>query len=230
MSARVATNEKSKSFFGLFGLGGFAREVMPLVFERHLASIASSPIPYDTVAFVEKDPTSSFANGIAVMREEDFLAVENSKYFNVAIADSRIRERLVAKCEASSAKPVSIFSGRSVIYESATIGEGAVVCANAVISANTAVGRHFHLNFGSYVAHDCIVGDFVTFAPAVQCCGNVIIGDHVFVGVGALIHPGTPDRPLRIGSGAVIGMGAVVIDDVDPGATVVGNPARPIHR
>ena len=36
----------------------------------------------------------------------------------------------------------------------------------------------------------------------------------------------TGDKPLVIGAGALVGMGAVVTRDVAPGAVVVGNPAR----
>jgi acetyltransferase-like isoleucine patch superfamily enzyme len=43
------------------------------------------------------------------------------------------------------------------------------------------------------------------------------------IGSGATILGG-----VRIGSGATVGAGAVVVDDVAPGATVVGNPARPL--
>ena len=39
-----------------------------------------------------------------------------------------------------------------------------------------------------------------------------------------------PDKPLRIGDGATIGMGAVVLEDVPAGATVVGNPARILKK
>jgi len=56
----------------------------------------------------------------------------------------------------------------------------------------------------------------------------VEIGNHVLIGAGALIHQGTRERPLRIGDGATVGMGAVVTKDVEPGATVVGNPAKPV--
>ena len=42
------------------------------------------------------------------------------------------------------------------------------------------------------------------------------------IGSGATILGG-----VRIGAGATVGAGAVVVDDVAPGATVVGNPARP---
>ena len=88
------------------------------------------------------------------------------------------------------------------------------------------IGTHFHANIYSYVAHDCVIGDYVTFAPRVSCNGNVHIEDDVYIGTGAVIEQGTPDKPLVIGKGATIGMGAVVTKDVPPGAVVVGNPAR----
>ena len=47
---------------------------------------------------------------------------------------------------------------------------------------------------------------------------------------GALLKQGTHDKPLRIGRGAVIGMGAVVTKDVPAGSVVVGNPAVPIVK
>ncbi|GAB6389646.1 sugar O-acetyltransferase [Stutzerimonas marianensis] len=49
----------------------------------------------------------------------------------------------------------------------------------------------------------------------------VIIGEHVWIGGGAIILPG-----VTVGDGAVIGAGSVVTRDVAAGATVVGNPAR----
>lgn len=51
------------------------------------------------------------------------------------------------------------------------------------------------------------------------------IGCNVWIGGGAIILPG-----ITIGDDAVIGAGAVVTRDVSPGATVAGNPARPISR
>lgn len=43
------------------------------------------------------------------------------------------------------------------------------------------------------------------------------------IGSGATILGG-----LRIGAGATVGAGAVVTRDVEPGKTVIGNPARPL--
>jgi acetyltransferase-like isoleucine patch superfamily enzyme len=49
----------------------------------------------------------------------------------------------------------------------------------------------------------------------------VIIGDDVWVGIGAIILKG-----VTIGQGARIGAGAVVSRDVPAGTGVEGNPAR----
>jgi maltose O-acetyltransferase len=50
----------------------------------------------------------------------------------------------------------------------------------------------------------------------------VVIGANVWIGGGAIILPG-----VTVGDDAIIGAGSVVTRDVPPGATVVGNPARP---
>ena len=50
-----------------------------------------------------------------------------------------------------------------------------------------------------------------------------ILGDHVFVGAGAVILMG-----VTIGDGVVVGAGAVVTGDVTPYTVVAGVPARPI--
>jgi serine acetyltransferase len=54
---------------------------------------------------------------------------------------------------------------------------------------------------------------------------STTLGDHVFVGAGAVILMG-----VTIGDGAVIGAGAVVTGDVGPYTVVAGVPARPIAR
>ncbi|MFD2842354.1 hypothetical protein [Paracoccus cavernae] len=45
-----------------------------------------------------------------------------------------------------------------------------------------------------------------------------------------MIGNGTRERPLMIGDGAVIGVGAVVVRDVESGAKMVGNPAMTVER
>jgi serine acetyltransferase len=55
------------------------------------------------------------------------------------------------------------------------------------------------------------------------------VHDGAYIGTGAVLREGKPNKPLVIGVGAVVGAGAVVLNDVAPGTTVVGMPARPLR-
>jgi acetyltransferase-like isoleucine patch superfamily enzyme len=94
------------------------------------------------------------------------------------------------------------------------------------LTSNIDIGKQFHANIYSYIEHDCRVGDYVTLAPGAKVNGNVHIGSHVYIGSNAVIKNGRPEKPLIIGNGAVVGMGAVVTKNVLSGTVVVGNPAR----
>lgn len=51
--------------------------------------------------------------------------------------------------------------------------------------------------------------------------GEIIVHDNCFIGLNAIILPG-----VNIGPNAVIGAGAVVMDDIEPNRCVSGNPAK----
>jgi sugar O-acyltransferase (sialic acid O-acetyltransferase NeuD family) len=142
----------------------------------------------------------------------------------VSVGDPALRRRLAERCR--GARFASVIAPTAIVDPTVELGEGAAICDFAMINSLARIGRHFQANYYSHVSHDCVIGDYVTFSPRTSCLGNVRIGDGVFVGAGSVIRNGAADRPLIIGEGAVIGMGAVVIGDVPAGATVFGNPGR----
>jgi sugar O-acyltransferase (sialic acid O-acetyltransferase NeuD family) len=215
---------------GLYGTGGFAREIMPLAREWIEARRVSDPRPHLAV-FIETSPSARSVNGHRVLAEEEFIAADCAeRLFSVTVADAGTRRRLVERCEAQGARPLTLQSSRSAVYDGSVVGEGSVLCDNSIVTVNSRVGRHVHLNLYSYVAHDCVVGDFVTFGPSVHCNGNVHIGAGAYIGTAVVIKQGRQNEPLVIGEGAVVGMGAVVTKDVPAHTTVVGNPARPLVK
>lgn len=205
----------------IVGAGGFGREIMPFV--RRVVD------PSWSICFAEEGPSTTEVNGMPMMDIAAFLDLPGDKHFSVAIADSSVRRRLVERMSASAA-PLTLIDPGAFIGDGTTMDVGAVICQFSSVGSNTRIGRHFHCNLYSYVAHDCVVGDYVTFAPRVQCNGNVHIGDDVYIGAGAIIRNGSAGAPLVIGAGATIGMGAVVTKSVPANATVVGNPARAIRH
>lgn len=202
---------------GLCGTGGFAREVAPLAVAQAGAN---------GVCHLVLEPGEP-VNGLPVILQNDAPA---ATAISITIADAGQRRRVDAEMRAAGRTFVSIVAPTCVFRGPSQIGEGAILCDHVVITANVVIGRHFQANLFSYVAHDCVVGDFVTLAPRVCVNGNTVIEDDVYVGTGAVLKQGRPDKPLRIGRGAIIGMGAVVTRDVPAGAVIVGNPARPLNH
>lgn len=72
------------------------------------------------------------------------------------------------------------------------------------------------------VGPNCLIFQQVTIGTAGET-GVPCIGGHVDIGAGARVLGG-----ITVGDHALIGANAVVVNDVAPGATVVGIPARPV--
>lgn len=213
----------SRALYGVFGASGCGRGVMPLARRQ----VDEATLAADRLVFVDDAPVADRVNGHQVMTYAEFLAEPaGERFMVVAIAASHVRERIVSRCAGDGIRPWSVLAANVVLMDDVRLGDGAILSPFVTLTSNIVIGCHFHANIYSYVEHDCVLGDFVTLAPGAQCNGNVHIGNHVYIGAGAVIRQGKPGQPLIIGAGAVVGMGAVVTRDVPEGATVVGNPAR----
>lgn len=113
---------------------------------------------------------------------------------------------------------------RSMVGVDVSLAPGSVIFAFASVTTNISIGRHSHIGRGAAIGHDCVIGDFVTVMPLASVSGNVHIGAGATIGSGAVIRQGQ-----TVGAGSFVGAGAVVVSDVPPGLTVVGNPAVPIR-
>ena len=213
--------------YAIYGASGCGRSLMPVARQQLARESDASEI-----VFID-DALESFAE-VNAHRAMNYLAFLNEtaseKYVQIAIANSHVREKIAQRLKMDGIQLWSIIADNVVLMDQLELAEGSALSPFVTIGSNVKIGKCFQANLYSYVEHDCVIGDFVTFAPGVKCNGNIHIQDHVYIGAGAVIKQGTPDQPLVIGAGAIVGMGAVVTKSVPPGATVVGNPARIVMR
>jgi UDP-3-O-[3-hydroxymyristoyl] glucosamine N-acyltransferase len=73
------------------------------------------------------------------------------------------------------------------------------------------------------IGHNVSVGANTLVMANVVLCGGVVVGTKCWIAPNSVVK-----QRVVIGDGATVGLGAVVLKDVDPGAVVAGVPAKPL--
>ena len=115
-----------KIAFGLVGASGFGSEVMPLVKDSFIKyEEENNSIDY---FFIDNNSQKSTLNGIKILYENDFFSMDYDKFFfNVAIADSKIRQKVCERFLKKGCIPFNIHSVFSRILSGNFIGEGSIL-------------------------------------------------------------------------------------------------------
>jgi sugar O-acyltransferase (sialic acid O-acetyltransferase NeuD family) len=204
----------------IVGAGGHGREIFAVL------AACNHPHPrYAVLGFLDDGQPDNerlrrlgtrWLGGCDALKEIDACYV-------LGVGSSSARHRVYERLSAIRGIPApSIIHPTSWIGPDVELGLGTVVCAGVSITTNVRIGQHVHLNRGTTVGHDAVLGDFVTVAPLSAISGNVIVEDEAELGTGVCVIPG-----VKIGRAAVIGAAALVTRDIPSGVTAFGVPARP---
>ncbi|WP_445683074.1 2,3,4,5-tetrahydropyridine-2,6-dicarboxylate N-acetyltransferase [Solibacillus sp. FSL H8-0538] len=121
----------------------------------------------------------------------------------------------------------------AIIRDQVLIGDQAVIMMGAVINIGAEIGAKTMIDMGAILGGRVIVGENCHIGAGTVLAGvieppsatPVIIEDNVMIGANAVVLEG-----VRVGKGAVVAAGAIVIEDVAPYTVVGGVPARVLKK
>ena len=103
----------------------------------------------------------------------------------------------------------------TIIREYSTINRGSTATGKTTIGARCFLMTYVH------IAHDCVIGNDVIIANAVQMAGHVTVDDRAIISGLVPIH-----QFVRIGTYSFVGGGSRVNQDVPPYTKAAGNPVH----
>ena len=191
------------------GMGGLGREVASYLLNSGLSDVvfsaeASFYEPFEWMG-IGSQPLGDCQEGVVVL----------------AIGDGAVRSRVASSL--STGLRLGTFNFGSDRRSNVTLGEGSILCPGVQVTVDVKLGKGVFVNLNCTIGHDSILDDFVTLNPGVHVSGNCHLGEQCTIGTGAVIRDG-----VRICPNTTVGMGAVVVKDIDEPGVYVGNTARKI--
>jgi sugar O-acyltransferase (sialic acid O-acetyltransferase NeuD family) len=190
---------------------------------------------HEILGFIDDDPESFGKHyyGLPVLGPREYLLAKN-KYDAVCLGVGTIKARVEVLdwLDENAVQTVSAIHSSAVISPEANLGRNLVVGASTTFYVNPVIGDGCYIGPSVTVSHDTIVGKFCLLSVGSVVGARCDLEDEVFVGSSSTIMPpsfGSSAR-LRVGKGAVIGVGSTVIHDVPMGITVIGTPAKPLKK
>jgi sugar O-acyltransferase (sialic acid O-acetyltransferase NeuD family) len=202
----------------LVGGGEFARELI-----NWTEDLVDQGKSIAVTGFLDDNPDAlkGFQYPVAYLGTIQSYVPQAGDSLLMAVGNPKVKKSLYADLKKRGCTFATLIHPSAVVARTATLGEGIVVCPQAFVSADAVVGDLCAINGSASVGHDVKLGSFATLSAHVDLTGWVSVDECVFFGSGARVLP-----KVKIGYGARIGAGAVVMRSVSAEAVVYAPPAK----
>jgi len=178
------------------------------------------------VAGFLNDDTESYVGDYPILgKPKDALLFENHYFIYALISAKKALER--SKLLESFKIPIDRFTTyihpTAIVPKSVNLGYGVLLMPGVIISPDVTLGNHVQMYANSFVGHNTTVGSYTFIANNASVGSLISIGQGVHIGSNCSII-----EKVTLGDWSIVGLGSVVLKDVEPYTIVAGNPARVI--
>ena len=198
----------------IIGASGFGKEVL----------LVAKKLKLNVRGFLDdtEEKIGTLIHDIPVLGKIDSWIEHSDCHFVVAVGSPNGRKKIVGSMyEYGEPDFCTLVDPDALIGLNVKIGKGSIICAGVICTVDIQIGEHVIVNINSTIGHDCVIGDFSTIAPIVCVSGNVHVGPGAEIGTGSSVR-----EKISLGQDSLIGMGSVVVKNVESGVVVLGNPAK----
>lgn len=212
--SRFPTSQSSNASIIIYGAGGHAKAVLEMA--QAMGAFRIAGIVDDNKALA-----GTSVLGIPVLGGAEILPQLTGQGLHLAangvggIINIGVRIRLFELLASHRFSFPILRHPRATVEASARIADGVQIFANAYVGSESILHERCMINTGAIVSHDCEIGAYTHIAPGALLAGHVHVGERALVGMGVTTVIG-----LKIGAGARIGNGAVLLADVPEKAIV----------
>lgn len=141
----------------------------------------------------------------------------------VALGDNEARRRVAEGLEAAGGRLASAVHPQAIVAPSARLGAGVFVASLTRIHADAVLEDLSLVEGLTSIGVGCRVGRCAFVGPGAQMLAGSSVGDMALLGANAVVL-----GKRAVGDGARVGANAVATEDISPGVTAFGAPARPV--
>ena len=200
----------------IIGAGGHAESVIDSVNNKE----------YRIVGLIDEFTKEESFMGIKVIGKslKDLDNARKYCYF-VAIGNNLDRKKWFNELQKNKLEVINIIDKTAIISHSAKIGRGCFIGKMSIVNAEATIGDNVVVNTKSLVEHGSKIESNVNLSTNVVLNGEVYVKEGTFLGSSSIVI-----CQKTIGKNAIIGAGAVVIEDIPDDVTAVGVPAKVIKN
>lgn len=178
---------------------------------------------YNIKGFLDDNNTilNNYEGYPPVISSVEEYEVQPNDLFICALGDPKSREKYVNIILQKGGEFITTINERAHIQPSSKIGVGVIIGPFVYIDADVTIGDYSIILSCSCIGHDTKIGNFCEIEPFSSVAGNVIIED------GAILHARSTIAPkIHVGENAVVGVGSVILKNIESDCTMFGYPAR----